>query len=147
MFGEISTGALNDLERATKKAYAMVTYFGMSPEVGNISFFDSTGQNEYSFTKPYSEETAVLIDKETKKIVENSYQRALKILRDNREGHEKLAQRLLEKEVIFSDDLEELFGKRKGKSKEEEKREQREKQAEQTTEKTEKNIENKSEEK
>src|SRR6056297_533599 len=113
MFGEISTGALNDLERATKKAYAMVTYFGMSPEVGNISFFDSTGQNEYSFTKPYSEETGVLIDKETKKIVENSYQRALKLLRDNKKGHEKLALRLLEKEVIFSDDLEEIFGKRK----------------------------------
>src|SRR6056297_1947086 len=113
VFGKVSTGALNDLERATKKAYAMVTYFGMSPEVGNISFFDSTGQNEYSFTKPYSEETAVLIDKETKKIVENSYQRALKLLRDNKKGHEKLALRLLEKEVIFSDDLEEIFGKRK----------------------------------
>lgn len=113
VFGKISTGALNDLERATKKAYAMVTYFGMSPELGNISFFDSTGRNEYSFTKPYSEETAKLIDKETSKLVDSSYQRALKILRDNREGHEKLAQRLLEREVIFADDLEELFGKRK----------------------------------
>lgn len=147
MFGEISTGALNDLERATKKAYAMVTYFGMSPEVGNISFFDSTGQNEYSFTKPYSEETAVLIDKETKKIIENSYQRALKLLRDNKKGHEKLALRLLEKEVIFSDDLEEIFGKRKGKSKDEENREQREKQAEQPAGKNEETVENKSEEK
>ncbi len=113
VFGKVSTGALNDLERATKKAYAMVTYFGMSPEVGNISFFDSTGQNEYSFTKPYSEETAKLIDKETRKLVEAAYQQALRILRDNREGHEKLALRLLEKEVIFAEDLEEIFGKRK----------------------------------
>ncbi|ALO14946.1 ATP-dependent zinc metalloprotease FtsH 4 [Salinivirga cyanobacteriivorans] len=113
VFGKVSTGALNDLERATKKAYAMVTYFGMSAEVGNISFFDSTGQNEYSFTKPYSEETAKLIDKETRKLVEASYQRALKVLRDNRDGHEQLAQRLLEREVIFADDLEDIFGKRK----------------------------------
>ncbi|WP_462280389.1 ATP-dependent zinc metalloprotease FtsH [Salinivirga cyanobacteriivorans] len=113
VFGKVSTGALNDLERATKKAYAMVTYFGMSAEVGNISFYDSTGQNEYSFTKPYSEETAKLIDKETRKLVEASYQRALRILRDNREGHEQLAQRLLEREVIFADDLEDIFGKRK----------------------------------
>src|SRR6056297_1544894 len=113
VFGKVSTGALNDLERATKKAYAMVTYFGMSAEVGNISFYDSTGQNEYSFTKPYSEETAKLIDKETRKLVEASYQRALKILRDNREGHEQLSKRLLEREVIFADDLEDIFGKRK----------------------------------
>ena len=114
VFNKVSTGALNDLERATKKAYAMVTYFGMSSEVGNVSYYDSTGRNEYSFTKPFSEETAVLIDKETKKIVDNAYQTALKILRENKEGHHKLAKRLLEKEVIFTDDLVEIFGERKG---------------------------------
>ena len=116
VFGQISTGALNDLERATKKAYAMVTYFGMSKEIGNISYFDSTGQNEYGFTKPFSEQTAVLIDKETKKLVDSAYKRALKILRDNREGHQLLANRLLEKEVVFTDDLVEIFGERKGSS-------------------------------
>jgi cell division protease FtsH len=112
-FGVVSTGALNDLERVTRKAAAMVTYFGMSSEVGNLSYFDSTGRNEYSFTKPYSEDTAKLIDKEIKKIIDQSYQKALRILRDNREGHHEIARRLLEKEVIFSDDLEEVFGKRK----------------------------------
>eukprot|EP01156_Anaeramoeba_ignava_P014144 Anaeramoba_ignava/a608344_15.p1 GENE.a608344_15~~a608344_15.p1 ORF type:complete len:678 (-),score=83.40 a608344_15:68-2101(-) len=113
-FDKVSTGALNDLERVTKKAYAMVTYFGMSAEIGNLSFYDSSGQSEYSFTKPYSEETARLIDKESKKIIERAYQTALRVLRDNREGHKKLAELLLEKEVIFSEDLEEIFGKRKG---------------------------------
>lgn len=114
VFGKISTGALNDLERATKKAYAMVTYFGMSTELGNMSFYDSTGQSEYNFTKPYSEETSRLIDKETRKIIDTAYQNALRILRDNKQGHEKLALRLLEKEVIFADDLEDIFGKRRG---------------------------------
>lgn len=134
VFGKVSTGALNDLERATKKAYAMVTYFGMSQEVGNISFFDSTGRSEYNFTKPYSEETAKLIDKETRKLVETSYQRALKILRDNREGHEKLSQRLLEKEVIFADDLEEIFGKRKNETIEAGKKEEYQSSSEQNNE-------------
>jgi AFG3 family protein len=114
VFHKISTGALNDLERATKKAYAMVAYFGMSPEVGNISYYDSSGRNEYSFTKPFSEDTAILIDKETKKIVDTAYQTAVKILKENKEGHHKLAERLLEKEVIFTDDLVEIFGERKG---------------------------------
>lgn len=113
VFKKVSTGALNDLEKATKKAYAMVIYFGMSAELGNLSFYDSSGGGEYSFTKPYSEETAKVIDKEARKIIESAYQTALRVLRDNKEGHVKLAERLLEKEVVFSDDLEEIFGKRK----------------------------------
>lgn len=114
IFGKISTGALNDLEKVTKQAYAMVSYFGMSSELGNLSFYDSSGQSEFSFHKPFSEKTAELIDKEVKKFVDKSYERALKILRDNRKGLEELANFLLEKEVIFSEDLEKIFGKRKG---------------------------------
>ncbi len=112
-FSKISTGALNDLERVTKQAYAMVSYFGMSDKVGNISFYDSNGQSDFSFTRPYSEKTAELIDKEVNKIVEEQYKRAKKILKDNLEGLKKLADQLLEKEVIFSEDLEKIFGKRK----------------------------------
>ena len=111
--GQISTGALNDLEKVTRQAYAMVSYFGMSKEIGNMSFFDSSGQNEYAFTKPYSEKTAQLIDSEVSRIIEEQYERAKKILRDNSEKHRQLAELLLEKEVIFSEDLEQLFGKRK----------------------------------
>ncbi len=117
-FGKISTGALNDLEKVTKQAYAMVSYYGMSEKVGNISFFDSQGRNEYSFNKPYSEKTAELIDEEAKSLIEKQYQRALKILKENSEGLVKLAERLLEKEVVFSDDVEEIFGKRKFKEEE-----------------------------
>ena len=116
-FNKISTGALNDLERVTKLAYAMVSYFGMSDKVGNISFYDSTGQAEFSFNKPYSEKTAELIDKEVNKLIDAQYERAKMILRENKEGLEKLAEQLLEKEVIFSEDLEEIFGKRKEKPK------------------------------
>lgn len=112
MFGRISTGALNDLEKVTKQAYAMVSYFGMSGKVGNISYYDSTGQSEYAFNKPYSEKTAETIDQEVARIVEEQYTRAKKILVDNHEQHAKLAERLLEKEVIFSEDLEKIFGKR-----------------------------------
>jgi cell division protease FtsH len=111
-FNKISTGALNDLERVTKQAYAMVSYFGMSGKVGNKSFYDSTGQSEYSFSKPYSEKTAELIDKEVDVIIEQEYERAKKILRENMEGLKKLAEQLLEKEVIFSEDLEKIFGPR-----------------------------------
>jgi AFG3 family protein len=114
VIGKISTGALNDLEKVTKQAYAMVAYFGMSDEVGNISFYDSSGQSDFGFTKPYSEKTAELIDHEAKKIVEESYNKAKKIISDNIEGLKKLAEQLLEKEVIFSEDLERIFGKRKG---------------------------------
>jgi len=112
VFGKISTGALSDLEKITKQAYAMVSYFGMSEEVGNISFYDSSGQADYGFTKPYSEKTAELIDKEVKEIIEESYQRAQDVLRKNIKGLTELAELLLEKEVIFTEDLERIFGKR-----------------------------------
>ena len=114
IFNKISTGALNDLEKVTRQAYAMVSYFGMSPKLGNISFFDSTGQSEYSFQKPYSEKTAELIDREAAAIIEEQYARAKKILTENKEKHARLAELLLEKEVIFSEDLERILGKRKG---------------------------------
>ncbi|MDR2927636.1 MAG: ATP-dependent zinc metalloprotease FtsH [Cytophagaceae bacterium] len=113
IFGRISTGALSDLEKVTRQAYAMVSYFGMSKKVGNISFYDSTGQNEYSFQKPYSEQTAQLIDNEVKLIIEKQYERAKQILTENHGKHEQLAELLLEREVIFSEDLEHIFGKRK----------------------------------
>ncbi|QIA09729.1 ATP-dependent zinc metalloprotease FtsH [Draconibacterium halophilum] len=111
-FGKISSGAQNDLEKVTKQAYAMVSIFGMSEKVGNISFYDSTGQSDYSFTKPYSEKTAELIDQEVKILIDGQYKRAKQVLQDNKEGHSKLANLLLEREVIFSEDLEEIFGKR-----------------------------------
>lgn len=110
--GQPSTGALNDLERLTKQAYAMVTYYGMSDKIGTLSFYDSTGSRGYDLTKPYSEKTAELIDREVKDLIQSIHDRTLKILTDNREGFEKLAGMLLEKEVIFSDDLENIFGPR-----------------------------------
>ena len=111
--GRISTGALSDLEKATKQAYAMVTYFGMSKEVGNISFYDSTGSRGYSVDKPYSEKTAELIDNEAKKFIDSAHSTAIRILKENIEGFTKLAEMLLEREVIFAEDLENIFGKRK----------------------------------
>ena len=116
--GQPSSGALNDLERLTKMAYAMVTYYGMSDKIGNMSFYDSTGARGYDLTKPYSEKTAELIDKEVKELIEMIHDRTLKILEDNKEGFLALAAILLEKEVIFAEDLENIFGKRVG-SKEE----------------------------
>ena len=116
--GQPSSGALNDLERLTKMAYAMVTYYGMSDKIGNMSFYDSTGARGYDLTKPYSEKTAELIDKEVKELIEFIHERTLKILTDNKEGFLALATILLEKEVIFAEDLENIFGKRAG-SKEE----------------------------
>ncbi len=111
-FGKISTGALNDLEKITKQAFAMVVYFGLNPRIGNLSYYDSTGQSEYSFTKPYSEKTAQAIDEEVRELVESSYKRARTILKENKDKVEQLAERLLEKEVLFREDLEEIFGKR-----------------------------------
>ena len=111
-FGNISTGALSDLERVTKQAQAMVTIYGLSENIGNISYYDSSGQSEYSFGKPYSEETAKKIDVEIKDIIENQYKRAVTIPHENRDKLDALAQKLLEKEVIFREDLEEIFGKR-----------------------------------
>jgi ATP-dependent Zn protease len=112
IFGKVSTGALNDLERVTKHAYAIVTYFGLNSKIGNVSYYDSTGQSEFSFTKPYSEHTAELIDAEIRTIVENAYVRAKEILTEQKEGLIKLAEVLLEKEVIFGEDLESIFGPR-----------------------------------
>jgi len=109
---QISTGAINDLERVTKRAYAMVAYFGMSEQLPNLSYYDSTGNSDYGFTKPYSEKTAELIDAEAKQIVAEQYARAKQILLQNAEGHEQLSNLLLEREVIFSEDLEAIFGKR-----------------------------------
>lgn len=109
-YGKISTGALSDLEKVTKQAYAMVTIYGLNEKIGNRSYYDSRGEG--SFTKPYSEETARVIDEEVSIIIELAYTRAKKILTDNKEKLVKLAGRLLEKEVIFKDDLEEILGKR-----------------------------------
>lgn len=112
IFGKVSTGALSDLERVTKQAYAMVSVYGLNDKVGNISYYDSSGSNDYAFQKPYSEETAKTIDEEVKKIVEAQYERAKKILMENKDLLSKLATRLLEEEVIFKEDLEVIFGKR-----------------------------------
>ena len=112
VFGEISTGAQNDLERATKQAYAMVSIYGMSDKVGMLSYYDSTGQSDFSFTKPYSEKTAELIDAEVKDMVTAAYERAKQLLNDHREQHRQVAELLIEREVIFSDDLESILGKR-----------------------------------
>lgn len=120
IFNKISTGALNDLERVTKQAYSMVAYFGMSKGIKNISFYDSSGQSEYAFSKPYSEKTAELIDKEAKAIIDEAYTRAKDILKKNKEGLTKLAELLLEREVIFSEDLEQIFGPRKSHTRSEE---------------------------
>ena len=112
MFDKISTGALNDLEKITRQARAMVTVYGLNDKIGNITYYDSSGQSEYSFTKPYSEETAQIIDKEISDIIEKQYQRAIKILADNKDKLVTLAELLLEKEVIFKKDLELIFGSR-----------------------------------
>jgi len=113
VFGKISTGALSDLEKVTKQAYAMVVYYGLSDKIGNISFYDSTGQQEYSLTKPYSEKTAQQIDEEISKLIESAYIRAKEILIENKDKLNQLAEILIEKEVIFAEDLETIFGKRK----------------------------------
>lgn len=111
VFGKISTGALSDLERITKMAYSMVTVYGMNPEIGNMSFYDSK-QSEYNFSKPYSEHTAERIDKEVKKIIDNAFERTKQLLHEHREHLEIIAKELLEKEILFQSDLERLIGKR-----------------------------------
>lgn len=111
IFGKISTGALSDLEKVTKQARAMVTIYGLNEKVGNITYYDSQNQNEFGFTKPYSEETAKLIDEEISKIVETQYKRAVELLTKHKDKLEELARQLLEKEVIFKQNLEEIFGK------------------------------------
>ena len=112
IFDTISTGALSDLEKVTKQARAMVTVYGLNDKIGNVTYYDSSGQSEYGFTKPYSEVTAQTIDKEISNLIEGQYQRSITILKENKDKLTKLAERLLEKEVIFKDDLEEIFGKR-----------------------------------
>ena len=112
VFGRISTGALNDIERATKMAQALVTYYGMSPEVGNISFYDSTGQTDYALTKPFSEKTAETIDREVRRMVEEAYGKAKELLLGHREQLDQLASQLFEKEVLFREDLERIYGPR-----------------------------------
>ncbi len=112
-FGEISTGALNDLERATKQAYAMVAYYGMGKKVGNISYYDSSGQSDMGFVKPYSELTAQEIDHEAKAILERAYAMAQEVLTTHSEGLKQLAELLLEREVVFTEDVERIFGRRK----------------------------------
>lgn len=111
-FGKISTGALSDLEKVTKQSYAMVSMYGLSEKIGNISYYDSQGRNEYSFSKPYSEQTAKTIDEEVSALIEKQYQRAITLLQEKKDKLEALAQKLLEKEVIFKDDLEAIFGAR-----------------------------------
>ncbi len=113
---QTSTGALNDLERATKQAYAMVAYYGMADSLKDISFYDSTGRYDYGFTKPYSDKTAELIDSETKAIIATQMARAKQILQDNAEGHHRLAEMLIEREVITSEDVENVLGPRPWKS-------------------------------
>ena len=112
IFDKISTGALSDLEKVTKQARAMVTVYGLSDKVGNLTYYDSSGQNEYGFSKPYSEQTAELIDKEISDIIETQYQRAVNLLEENKDKLTELAEVLLEKEVIFKDNLEKIFGER-----------------------------------
>jgi cell division protease FtsH len=111
-FDRISTGALSDLEKVTRQARAMVTIYGLNHKIGNVTYYDSTGQSEYSFSKPYSEETAKTIDKEISLLIESQYERAIKILEENKDKLNQLADILIEKEVIFKDDLETIFGKR-----------------------------------
>lgn len=112
-FGEVSTGALNDLERATKMAYAMVAYYGMSEKVGTISYYDSTGQSDMALTKPYSELTSQQIDAEAKNTIAEAYAMAAEVLRSHADGLKELAELLLEREVVFTEDVERIFGKRK----------------------------------
>ncbi len=118
VFGKISTGALSDLEKVTKQAHAMVTFYGLSKKIGNVSFYDSTGAQEYAFNKPFSEKTSEIIDSEISELVESAYRRAVDILKKNKAGLEKLAGMLLEKEVIFGEDLEGIFGLRPWKKEE-----------------------------
>jgi len=112
IFDKISTGALSDLEKVTKQARAMVTVYGLSDKVGNLTYYDSSGQNDYGFSKPYSEQTAELIDKEISTIIETQYERAIKLLEENKDKLTELAEVLLKEEVIFKDNLETIFGKR-----------------------------------
>jgi len=113
VFGKVSTGALNDLERVTKQSYAMVSIYGMNKKLGNISYYNFPGENDYNFFKPYSEKTAEMIDEEVKIIVEEQYNRAKNIINDNIEAFKKLADELMVKEVIYKEDLVRILGERR----------------------------------
>lgn len=119
-FGQVGTGALNDLEKANKQAYAMVTYYGMSDKLPNVCYYDSTGQQDYALRAPYSEERAMIIDQEVSAIIDQQYERAKEILRENADKHHQLAELLLEREVIFTEDVERIFGPRPWKKREDE---------------------------
>ena len=119
MFNKISTGALSDLEKVTKQARAIVSVYGLNDKIGNITYYDSSGQTDYNFTKPYSEETAKKIDEEISLIIEKQYNRACNILKKNKSKLSELAKRLLEKEVIFKEDLIKILGERPFKKDEE----------------------------
>jgi len=107
--GHISTGAMNDLERTTKQAYGMIAYAGMGEQLPNVCYYNN---NEYNFTRPYSETTAKIMDDEVLKMINEQYERAKQILTEHKEGHAQLAQLLIEREVIFAEDVEKIFGKR-----------------------------------
>ena len=139
---QTSTGALNDLERVTKQSYAMVAYYGMSESLANLSYYDSTGQSQYGFSKPFSEKTAEAIDLEVKKIIEEQMARAKQILADNAEGHHRIAEMLIEHEVITSEDVESVLGPRPWKSRQDELIEDNE-QLKKNSEEQEKNSETK----
>ena len=111
-FDRISTGALSDLEKVTRQARAMVTIYGLNDKIGNVTYYDSSGQSEYNFSKPYSDDTAKIIDAEISQLIEGLYKRAIDILEENKDKLNQLADILIEKEVIFKDDLEAIFGKR-----------------------------------
>ena len=132
--GQPSTGALNDLERLTKMAYGMVTYYGMSDEIGTVSYYDSTGSRGFELGKTYSEKTAELIDKEVKELVQSIHDKTESLLKENFEGFSQLAAILLEKEVIFADDLERIFGPRAGSAADEPVKKDPEELAEETAE-------------
>ncbi|MCH5335062.1 MAG: ATP-dependent zinc metalloprotease FtsH [Alistipes sp.] len=127
-FGRISTGALNDLERVTKQAYAMVAYYGMGDKVGTLSYYDSTGQSDFALSKPYSERTAQEIDDEARALIDRAHDMARTVLREHADGLRELAELLLEREVVFTEDVERIFGKRK-KDIEREERERKAKEA------------------
>jgi hypothetical protein len=112
IFNEVSSGALNDLEKVTKQAYTMVAMYGLSEKLGNISYHDSTGEYSNSLQKPYSEETGKLIDEEVRRLVDQAYEEALRIIREHKEDLDRIAQTLIDKEVIFGEDLEKVLGKR-----------------------------------
>jgi cell division protease FtsH len=112
IFHEVSSGALDDLEKVTQEAYSMVAYFGFNKKIGNISFYDSTGQRDTGLVKPYSEETGKLIDEEVRKLVQEAYVLAKKVLEENKDQLVKMAGQLLQKETLYKEDLEAILGKR-----------------------------------